>query len=260
MLFRFCRFCLFCVPFAVMIFVTPCDAHTREKNRIDALEARLKKENSFVVQRLTTLDETLSRHSQAIDERVEHTRRIEKRMTLVEENIEKGLKAIRDTLGKEIDTRIRSLQAESSTQAAEISSLKKALESHRQSIEAINEALSGFKKYMAQSAKENNDSFSVLTTSQAAMKDIADKRYTQVVSRIDSLLKIVDEENRKLRRAISGTGGSSSGSRNHVVVSGDNVWSIARKYDVSRDELLQANPSLKDDDAVIHPGMTIVIP
>lgn len=257
---RFSRVNMFFLFIVVFFSCGQGWAHTREKNLIDALELTVKKENAFIVQRINVLEQTVNQSSEAVKERQEHGKRLEDRMHLLEENVAEGLKAVRDTLGKEVDKKLSALKESDELQVARIGVLEKIIEGHRQTMEAMNESLSGFRKFMASNAelnKENNEKFN---ESLISLQKVEDKRYQQVVSRIDSLLKIVDEENSKLRHAISGSGATSGSGKKHVIVPGDNLWSIARQYGVSRDDLLKVNPSLSGEEAVIHPGDFVLIP
>ena len=239
---------------------TDASAHTREKKRIEALEKVVKKENAFIVQRVSVVEQTVSHNVEAVKERQEHGKRLERRMATLEENVAKGLRAVRDTLGKEVDKKLAALKESDERQLKRIKELEKLFESHRGTMEAMSESLAGLRKFMASNAKLNKENSETLNNALQSIKKVEDKRYRQVVSRIDSLLKIVDEENSKLRHAIAGSSGSSGSGSKYVVVGGDNLWSIARKSGISRDDLLKVNPSLRGESAVIHPGDTVQIP
>ena len=45
----------------------------------------------------------------------------------------------------------------------------------------------------------------------------------------------------------------------YTVVSGDTLWSVAKRYGVALENLLQANPGIKNPN-LIHPGDKVVIP
>ena len=49
-----------------------------------------------------------------------------------------------------------------------------------------------------------------------------------------------------------------AGPRTHVIESGDNLWNLARRFDISLDELMVANPGINPNR--LRPGMEIVIP
>lgn len=55
------------------------------------------------------------------------------------------------------------------------------------------------------------------------------------------------------------SGGGGGGGRVYTVRSGDSMWSIARKFNVSLDALIRANPQIKDPSR-IYPGQRINIP
>ena len=266
--------------FVVVVFaflaVTIVDTgfcHTRERKRIDVLENTVKKDNATLMQRISVAEQTLKYNTEAVKERREHGKRLEKRMLAVEKNATEGLRAVRDTLAREIDSRLTILKAESKTQSQLISSLQtsvktqqttiiaqqKSLTAQQNSLTAINESLTGFRKYLATYTGKNDKNVDLIHKGLQSQKAVYDKKFKELVLKIDSLLKIVDEENRKLRIAIARASGS-SGAGKHTVVAGDNLWNIARKYDVSRDQLLSANPKLKGYSAVIHPGDTLNIP
>lgn len=58
----------------------------------------------------------------------------------------------------------------------------------------------------------------------------------------------------------TGTAAKSSGQENAcVVVSGDTLWGIARRWDVPLEDLLRANPGIKNPN-LIRPGDRVVIP
>lgn len=47
--------------------------------------------------------------------------------------------------------------------------------------------------------------------------------------------------------------------KQHTVAGGDTLWGVARKYGVSLEALLKANPAIKNPN-LIHPGDKVVIP
>ncbi len=53
--------------------------------------------------------------------------------------------------------------------------------------------------------------------------------------------------------------GTAAPARSHTVAGGDTLWGIARKYAVSLEDLLKANPEIKNPN-LIHPGDKVVVP
>jgi len=82
-----------------------------------------------------------------------------------------------------------------------------------------------------------------------------DRRST--LTRIDKLSNLVEDLNKGGPSAPASTAASSSGTKIHRVVKGDTLFSIAKRYDLSVDDLRRLNSIGKN--AVIQPGQELQV-
>jgi len=230
-------------------------AHTRERKRLDELDIDLAKSRATVDLRIKGIEESQSQASARLEERQEHSRRLGKRVDLLQEDVKQGLFSLRDTLAKRIDGQLKKIAASSAVAGkqrdalrGDVAGLTKAIKEFKQSLEAYAKTVD---KRLA-TVERDLTSFSA--------HQVADRR--AVDKRFQVLLKAVDEENAKVRRTLTTLGRRSAvgEARSHEVQVGENLWGISRTYGLTFDQLKEANPRFKRPDAVIHPGETLVIP
>mgnify|MGYP001557154799 CR=1 FL=1 len=242
-----------CLLIVTLMSSSSLFAHNSNRKRIEALELAVRKNNTVLAQQLADIEEKLKQSDEAKEERRVHATRLQQRMRSLEDGVEQGLRAIRDTLAKEIDKRLVSLERGQKRVEKENSSL-------RQSVVAYEKTLAAFRKSLTEYSKRVDGELLTLRQQVVKQETQHKKDNATVLSRIDGLLQIVDSENKKLRSAITTVSRSSGGPLVHVVQNGENLWVIARKYNLSTKALLKANKRLKNVSSVIHPGDKIIIP
>ena len=236
-----------------LMLVSPLCAHSNNRKRIEALELAVRKNNAVLSQQLLDIEEKQKQAEAAYEESRVHSKRMTTRMRSLEDSVEQGLRALRDTLAKQVDKRLLALEKEQEKSEQE----RKAL---RQTVTTYEKTLSAFRKSL-QDYSKRIDGELLAMKQQIVNLEKGHKRDNDVVlKRIDGLLQIVDAENKKLRSAITTVSRTNSGPMVHQVQNGENLWNIARKYNLSTNALLQANKRLKNVSSVIHPGDKIIIP
>jgi len=233
--------------------VQAASAHTRERERLDALELSIRQQSAAVAQQVSTLEEKQGRLDQGLEERRIHGERLQQRMRTIEDNVEQGLRAIRDTLGKDVDGKL----AELARRADLADEQRRAMQ---ESLSAFEATLKAFRTSLTDYATAVDGRVAALQKRLDAIEAEGKRVDGQLLARIDGLVKVVDDENSKLRKAITSAVRAPGEPSVHVVQPGENLWGIAKKYSLSTTALLGANPGLKSDDAVIHPGDKIAIP
>ena len=236
-----------------ILLANPLWAHNSNRKRIETLELAVRKNNAVLSQQLADIEEKLKQTESVNEEARVHAKRMTTRMRSLEDSVEQGLRALRDTLAKQMDKRLLALERQQKAAAAE----RKAL---RQTVASYEKTLAAFRKSLQDYSKNVDGQL------QALRKDVVDlerehkKDNGIVLKRIDGLLQIVDAENKKLRSAITTVSRSGGGPVVHEVQNGENLWNIARKYNMSTKALLKANKKLKNVSSVIHPGDKLIIP
>lgn len=255
------------VAFAVC--TTGLQAHTRERLRIDAVEAAMRKNNALFSEQMASQTEKLRQLDSALEERRAHGTRFEQRMRSLEDGVQEGLRAIRDTIAKQIDRKIAVLDERASAAERERKAMAKTLEAYEATMAA-------FRKSLADYARGVNDKVAALRTTVTKLEGREAKHHSEAMARLKGLVTVMDEENKKMRKAITDLARpraatvsaatvapphTADGRRQvHQVQRGESLWSIARKYSLSTQALLKANHDLEAAQGVIHPGDALVIP
>ena len=228
-------------------------AHSSNRRRINALEMKFRKKNAVFAQELSALKDEQVRLEEAREEQRALGEHLRARMKSIEDSVETGLEAIRDTLARETDKRLGDLELRLSKGSKEMANLRKVLKGFEESLNTYRESLESF-------SKKVEKGLSSLKERVLRLEGQQEKDRKELLSRVDSLLQVVDQENKKLRSAISSVSRQQSTPVLHVVKAGENLWTIARKYNMSTKALLRANDSLESVGSVIHPGDELIIP
>ncbi len=232
-------------------------AHSREKQRLDALELALASREAVAAQKIKDALEAVDRISEALKERVEHARHLEERIGLLRSELETGLTRHRegsDRAAEDFRSRVeKRLEALSA-------SLEQDRTRHRQEAEALAVDLNQLRAYMTSLSTGFNESLVAIRTELGGLRQQQDKDRTAFEGRLQAMLEAVDAENRKLREAIARASGAPVPGRTHKVKQGESLYGLAKQYGVTVEALQKANPDLTKPGVGLRPGMDLAVP
>lgn len=254
---------------AVLLAASPSAvAHTREKERIDALSLEVTRQDALLAQRVKDAMEANERLREGIKERAEHARFLEGRLAALKTDLETAVAGVRDAAGKAASEKAAALELRLDSQAATRAQAEADERARlRGELQALSSTVSQFRTSLTSFAAAVDGRFqSMRAETQAVRAEVSavraelerDRQASE--QRLQGLLKVVSDENLKLRQAVARLAGEPAPQRTHVVKAGDNLFGIAKQYGITVEQLKKANPELAKPNAVVHPGSKVVIP
>lgn len=240
-------------------------AHTREKLRIDEVEAAMTRQDALLAQKLEDAAAEGARLGEALAERAQHARFLEGRIEALRTDMQTALGGVREALVRgeeakrvELERRLEAAAEERAAAAART----QALEHQRlgQEAEGVAAGLAQLRTYLSTLTASMEGNLAALKAELAALRQEQARDRESSEKRLAGLLAAVNDENLKLRAAISRLAGAPAAPRTHVVQAGESLYGIARQYGVALEELKKANPELARPGAVINPGQQVTVP
>lgn len=270
-------------------------AHTRERDRIAAFEESQEKRNALLNQGMKDALDGVARLEEALQGRVAHAEHLGSQIDALRSDVTAGLGKVvgsvtaamapalqsmeerfqerlvqQDKARGETEEKLRAaavasqetrLATEATVRERETLALRTDLDQHRAALEE-------FRGYLKKLSEAFETRFARLGEDLASLRKQQADDQARIATRFDTLLKVVNEENLKLRKGLeqvaAATGGgvapSSAGPGIHVVQKGESLYGIARQYGIDLDVLKKANPELAAPDAVVHPGAKVRLP
>lgn len=236
-------------------------AHTREKERIDAVEAQQLKVNAQLVQQLKDATDAAARLGESIKEREQHAALIERKLEGLRADLQAALGGMKEAVGMTVDEKLAALERRVESQAA-LAAQAEALDHERLSreIAGLGSSLAAFRSYLTTFAGAIEGRLSALERETKVMRLDQARDREAVDQRLQALLKAVDDENQKLRGAIARLSGAPVPGRVHVIKAGESLYAIAKQYGTTVEALKKVNPSLDQKVPVLKAGNQVVIP
>jgi LysM repeat protein len=131
---------------------------------------------------------------------------------------------------------------------------------HKAELETLRASLGEFRQYLETFAGNVETRLQTLTDDVAALRAGSEEAAGQrqaTDQRLAAMLQAIDQENRKVRRALRQLAGDDSPD-GYVVQKGDSLYAIARRHNIPLESLEKANP--KYAKTGIHPGDRVIIP
>lgn len=238
----------------------PAWAHTRERNRIDALEVELAKKDAVVAAGLKSLSAEKDRLEQALEARREHGRRLEARLSDLEAALSRGLKNVETKSAAELEKERKVREALRQRIEGESQAFRAQIEALRASAREQALLVEEFRKGLKDFAGQVDLSFAADRKRLLGLEGRIESQGKDFARKLSDLLEVVGEENRKLRKAIDGVSRGHAEGGMHEVQPGESLYGIARSYGLSSEDLQKANPELVAKKGVIHPGDRLIIP
>lgn len=283
-----------CLLLGLALLPSALRAHSRERQRIDTLEATLNERTALLTQEVKDAAEAVARQEEALRERQQHADFLQEKLDGLRTDVDAGIRRVADSIGTtmaptlktleeglrahvetRLETRLGELalaQTRSRDEAlAPVATRLNALEANfgsqgraqadqKVELETLRASLGEFRKYLETFAGTVNTRLEGLTQEVAALRAAdaeAARQRDATDARVAAVVQAIDQENRKVRQALRQLAGDESG-QTYVVQKGDSLYAIARRHDIPLETLEKANP--KYAKTGIHPGDEVVIP